>query len=115
MFERCRILKKELELERSLTNAAGPMAVIFYANGCPHSRAIEPLVDRLAERYRATLEFRRIAIDQCAEAKEQHRVWTVPTFVIFLSGKEMHRLVNEKDQARYEAILDQVSAMVAMR
>jgi thioredoxin 1 len=69
----------------------GPIAVEFMSYGCAHCRALEPILQMVAEMMqpRETIFRVNIAVEQ--ELADRYRITGTPTLVMFLEGMELGR------------------------
>jgi thioredoxin 1 len=74
-----------------LAQASGPVAVEFMSYGCAHCRALEPIVQEVAEDIAATETVFRVNIAIDDDLAKRYDVQGTPTFVLFLNGREIGR------------------------
>jgi thioredoxin 1 len=87
----------------------GPIAVEFMSYGCVHCRAIEPALQAVAERIAGTESIFRINIAIEDELATTYDVTSTPTFVMFLNGAEVGRVVGPKPNV--QSVLRAVTQM----
>jgi thioredoxin 1 len=70
---------------------SGPIVVEFMSYGCVHCRAMEPILQRVAEMLKSKEEIFRVntAVEQ--ELSDSYQVQGTPTLIMFLQGKEVGR------------------------
>jgi thiol-disulfide isomerase/thioredoxin len=70
----------------------GPNVVEFMSYGCAHCRAIEPVLQQVAEIVKSKEKIFRlnVAIDQ--ELADRYEIRGTPTLIMFLDGKEVGRV-----------------------
>jgi thioredoxin-like negative regulator of GroEL len=70
---------------------SGPIVVEFMSYGCVHCRAMEPILQRVAEMLKSKEEIFRVntAVEQ--EISDSYQVQGTPTLIMFLQGKEVGR------------------------
>ena len=71
--------------------AEGRIAVEFMSYGCGYCRAIEPLLQRVAETIEADETIFRVNIAADPDLASEYGISGTPTFVMFLSGQELGR------------------------
>jgi thiol-disulfide isomerase/thioredoxin len=71
--------------------AEGRVAVEFMSYGCGYCRAIEPLLQRVAETIEADETIFRVNIAADPDLASEYGISGTPTFVMFLSGQELGR------------------------
>ena len=69
----------------------GPIVVEFMSYGCVHCRAMEPILQEVAEMVKSKEEIFRVntAVDQ--ELTDSYQVQGTPTLIMFLQGREVGR------------------------
>ncbi len=74
-----------------VSQATEPVVVEFMSYGCVHCRAIEPILQQVAEEIAGTESVFRvnIAIDQ--ELAARYEIRGTPTLIMFLNGQELGR------------------------
>jgi thioredoxin-like negative regulator of GroEL len=69
----------------------GPIVVEFMSYGCVHCRAMEPVLQQVAEMVKSKEKIFRVntAVDQ--ELTDSYQVQGTPTLIMFLQGREVGR------------------------
>jgi thioredoxin 1 len=72
--------------------AGGPIVVEFMSYGCVHCRAIEPVLEKVAETVKSKEKIFRVntAVDE--ELSDSYDIQGTPTLIMFLNGKEVGRV-----------------------
>jgi thioredoxin-like negative regulator of GroEL len=70
----------------------GPIVVEFMSYGCAHCRALEPILQRVAETVKTKEKIFRVNIAVEQELAESYAVSGTPTLVMFLDGTEVARV-----------------------
>jgi len=73
-------------------DGAGPIAVEFMSYGCGYCRAIEPMLQEVAETLQSREQIFRINIEAEPELAASFEVQGTPTFIMFLNGREVGRV-----------------------
>jgi len=71
--------------------AEGRIAVEFMSYGCGYCRAIEPLLQQVAENIAADETIFRVNIAADSDLASAYGISGTPTFIMFLSGRELGR------------------------
>jgi thioredoxin 1 len=71
---------------------AGPIVVEFMSYGCAHCRAIEPVLQQVADMVKSKERIFRVNVAVEQELAESYEIQGTPTFVMFLNGKEVGRV-----------------------
>ena len=72
--------------------SAQPVLVDFTAEWCGPCRQLAPIVDQIADEYRAQLRVGRLDVDENIETTMQFGVMSIPTLILFKDGKPVERL-----------------------
>ena len=76
--------------------ADGPIAVEFMSYGCAHCRAIEPVLQEVAEMVKAQEKVYRVNVAVEQELANTYDVQGTPTFIMFLNGREAGRVTGPR-------------------
>ena len=77
---------------RLVLEAEGPIAVEFMSYGCAHCRAIEPVLEQVAEMVKAEEKIFRVNIAVEQELAGSYQIQGTPTLVMFLNQNEVGRV-----------------------
>ena len=77
---------------RLVLEAEGPIAVEFMSYGCAHCRAIEPVLEQVAEMVKPRERIFRVNIAVEQELADSYQIQGTPTLVMFLKQKEVGRI-----------------------
>ena len=69
----------------------GPIAVEFMSYGCAHCRAIEPVLQQVAEMVKGKEKIFQVNVAVEQGLAESFEIQGTPTFVMFLNGQEAGR------------------------
>jgi thioredoxin 1 len=87
--------------------ARGRIAVEFMSYGCGHCRAIEPVLQRVAEMIEPDETIFRVDVTADPDLASRYEISGTPTFVMFLNGEEVAR--SEGPNPDFESVLDAVT------
>lgn len=79
--------------EKEVLQSDLPVLVDFYATWCPPCKMLAPVIEQLAEELRDKMKVAKLDIDQNQAIAQKYGVMSVPTMIIFESGKEKKRMV----------------------
>ena len=82
--------------------------VDFHADWCGPCKIIAPSIDRLADEYDGTVKFVKLDIDQSPDVARRYDVKSIPTLIIFRSGKPLRRMVGASSINHYRGELQKV-------
>jgi len=77
---------------RLVLEAEGPIAVEFMSYGCAHCRAIEPVLEQVAEMLKLQERIFRVNIAVEQELAGSYQIQGTPTLVMFLNQNEVGRV-----------------------
>ena len=83
--------KTKQEPFSQLIQSSTPVFVDFYADWCGPCRAMNPVIQEVAQAVKGKARIIKINIDQSQSAASQYNVNAVPTFMIFKNGQSVWR------------------------
>lgn len=95
------------DFSRLVLHDQGRVAVEFMSYGCVHCRAIEPLLQQVAEAVRPEITIYRVNIPVEEELAEEYDISGTPTFIMFLNGSVVGRV--EGPPPTFSSVLRTVS------
>ena len=81
-----------------------PVLVDFTAAWCPPCRVMKPVLAELAAE-RDDVKVVQLDVDADQRTAAEYGVLSMPTFILFKDGREVHRLVGARPKRRLEAEL----------
>ena len=72
--------------------AEGPIAVEFMSYGCAHCRALEPVIEKVAETVKSKEKIFRVNTAVEDELADSYQILGTPTLIMFLNGREVGRV-----------------------
>ena len=88
-----------------INSTATPIIVDFWAEWCAPCKMIAPVLEELDKAYGASLKIAKIDIDFNTETPVQYEIRSIPTLLLFKSGKDVGRIVGAVDK---KLILDKL-------
>jgi putative thioredoxin len=86
-----------------------PVLLEFYANEAPASRALAPVLRRLAGDYQGKVVLARVNIRESPQLVQQLQVRTLPTIKIIFQGQMVQNLEGPQEDANLRKLLDQLT------
>lgn len=80
-----------------LINSERVVVVEFFATWCPHCQRMMPVVEQVKELIGDRAKIMQLDIDQNQDAASDADVQSVPTFIIYVDGKEVWRQSGEME------------------
>jgi thioredoxin 2 len=87
-----------------------PVLVDFWAPWCGPCRMMAPVLDRLAARRRSSLQVAKINTDEQQALAGRFGIRSIPTLILFESGRELARQAGATDPATLDRWLDSTLA-----
>jgi thioredoxin 1 len=85
------------------SNGGKPLFVDFWASWCGPCRIMDPVVEKLAEKYSDRMLFGKVNVDEEMNISSRYEVFSIPTFMLFKRGEPTDAVIG----AVGEAALDQ--------
>ncbi len=95
---------------RTLDEIAGQgvSLVDFGAPWCGPCKAQEPVIHKLAEKFKGLAEVKEVDIDQNRDLAMSLGIQSVPTLILFKDGQEMQRLIGLQNEAKLTQVINAV-------
>ena len=78
---------------KTIIEATTPVFVDFYATWCMPCKMMAPVVEGLARKYAGKLLVGKVDVDRNGQLAMKYQTMSVPTFIIFKSGKPVDRVL----------------------
>ena len=84
--------------EQEVLHADKPVLLDFFASWCGPCSQLSPIIDQLAAEH-PELKVAKIDIDQNRELAKKHKVFSIPTLVVYKNGEITARATGFRSQS----------------
>ncbi|WP_242396062.1 thioredoxin [Anaeromyxobacter oryzisoli] len=81
------VILKDSTFEQEVLKSETPVLVDFWAVWCGPCKAIAPVVDDLAQKYRGKLKVAKMDVDENQVVAQQYGIRSIPTLLFFKGGR----------------------------
>jgi thioredoxin 1 len=90
----------DTNFDEQLTKLEGPILVDFWAAWCGPCKAVAPVLEELARELNGRAHVAKINIDENGDLVNRFGIRSIPTLLVFKSGKVVDQLVGAAPKAR---------------
>lgn len=85
-----------------------PIVVDFYATWCGPCKAMAPLMEKMAERYKNQVKFYKVDVDECPELAEYFDIEIIPTFIFVSPQGQVNTHVGSMQEAELAKSIENI-------
>jgi thioredoxin 1 len=89
----------EATFESEVTQSDKPVLIDFWAEWCSPCRAMNPVINDLAQDFAGKVKIAKVDIDANPTLAEKYHVQSIPTFLIFRDGKVVSHILGAVSKA----------------
>jgi thioredoxin 1 len=90
----------DANFETEVLKSPQPVLVDFWAVWCSPCRALEPIVESIAEKYQGKAKVVKFNVDENTVRPVSFGIKAIPTLIVFRDGKEAERVVGVPSNAK---------------
>jgi thioredoxin 1 len=92
----------DASFEAEVLGAQTPVVVDFWAPWCGPCRAVEPVLQQLADEHAGRVRFVKLDIDANLRTASRYEVLSIPTAILFDGGEARQTVVGARPRSYYE-------------
>ena len=81
----------------------------FWAQWCAPCRAVAPVLDELAEKYKGKFTIGKVNVDDFPDLAAKFGVLNIPTLVFLKGGEEVDRVVGSQPKSQLDAKIQKLT------
>jgi thioredoxin 2 len=101
--------------ERLIERSGVPVAVDYWAPWCGPCRMVAPELEKVAARANGRFVIAKVNTDALPELGERFNIRSIPTFAVFVGGREASRATGARPAAEIETLIGRASATTHAR
>jgi thioredoxin 1 len=98
------ITLEDRTFDQEVLKSDTPVLVDFWAVWCQPCKAIAPLVDSLATKYKGKLKVAKMDVDQHQTVPQQFGIRSIPTLLLFKSGRVVDTVIGSDKNKLEESV-----------
>jgi len=99
--------------DRLIERSSVPVAVDYWAPWCGPCRMVAPELEKVAARADGRFVIAKVNTDALPDLSERFNIRSIPTFAVFVGGREASRAAGARPAAEIEAFISRVSSAAA--
>ena len=100
----------DANFETEVLNSKVPVLVDFFADWCGPCQTLSPIVEELARDYAGRIKIGKVDVDQNQRIAEKFGIASIPTVMLFKTGKNVDKVIGLESKAQLRKRLDKMLA-----
>ena len=105
-------INSRFDFQEQVLEADVPVAVLFFAERCHHSKQLVPKFMDLSREYAGKVKFVAVDTDAAGLLDADWKIKNTPTVILFMGGQAVHRWTNEQNPQVYRDAMESVLARI---
>ncbi len=94
------------DFEKEVINSDIPVMVDFWATWCAPCRAIEPIIEKLAQEYEGKVKFCKVNVDESRKLPLEYSIRSIPTLLFFKNGRVVNSIIGAVPPSEIKKVLE---------
>lgn len=80
--------------------------VDFWADWCTPCKVMEPVMEKLAQKYEGQIKFAKVDVEKYQALAEEYNIMNIPAMILFKDGVPKEKVTGDHPAKEMEAYLD---------
>lgn len=97
------------DFQKEVTNSQIPVLVDFFATWCGPCKMQVPVLEELTPLWSGKIKIVEVDVDQNQDLAAEYNVMSIPTLIVFKSGKPLQQLIGFQSKEKLEALFQEIT------